>query len=81
MPKNSNPSGRKRAREKAQAERNIEKQKLRMEKRERKANAAPRQPGEDPDLAGMVAGPQPRDPEEFDDLDSESQEMAEGPEQ
>jgi hypothetical protein len=72
MAKNSSPSGRKRAREKAQAERNQEKQKLRLEKRERKANATPRAPGEDPDLAGMVPGPQPRDPEWFGDEPEES---------
>jgi hypothetical protein len=65
MAKSSSPSGRKRAREKAQRERNQEKQKLRLEKRENKANTGPRTEGEDPDLAGMVAGPQPRDPELF----------------
>lgn len=31
-----------------------------MERRERKANPGPRPEGEDPDLAGMQAGPQPR---------------------
>jgi hypothetical protein len=60
MAKSSSPSGRKRAREKAQRERNQEKQKLRLEKREQKATVGPRNPDEDPDLAGMVAGPQPR---------------------
>ena len=72
MAKSSSPSGRKRAREKAQAERNLEKQKLRMERRERKSSAGPRAPGEDPDLAGMVPGPQPRDPELFGNLAEES---------
>lgn len=81
MAKSSSPSGRKRAREKAQRERNQEKQKMRLEKREQKANAEPRAPGEDPDLAGMVAGPQPRDPflfglpeDEADDAAAESDE-------
>jgi hypothetical protein len=60
MAKSSSPSGRKRAREKAQRERNQEKQKLRLEKREHKPTTEPRAPGEDPDLAGMVAGPQPK---------------------
>jgi hypothetical protein len=60
MAKNSRPSGNKRARERAQAERNKEKQNRRLERRERKANAGPRPEGEDPDLAGIQAGPQPR---------------------
>lgn len=60
MAKNSRPSGNKRAREKAQAERNKEKQNRRLERRERKASAGPRPEGEDPDLAGIQAGPQPR---------------------
>ena len=60
MAKNSRPSGNKRARERAQAERNKEKQSRRLERKERKANTGPRPEGEDPDLAGLVAGPQPR---------------------
>ena len=62
MAKSSRPSSQKRAREKAQLERNKEKQERRLERKERKANEAPRMPGEDPDLAGMRPGPQPRDP-------------------
>jgi len=60
MAKNSRPSGNKRARERAQAERTKEKENRRLERRERKANAGPRPVGEDPDLAGMQPGPQPR---------------------
>jgi hypothetical protein len=60
MAKNSRPSGNKRARERAQAERNKEKQNRRLERKERKANSGPRPEGEDPDLAGIVPGPQPR---------------------
>jgi hypothetical protein len=75
MAKSSSPSGRKRAREKAQRERNQEKQKLRLEKREHKATAEPRAEGEDPDLAGMVAGPQPR-AEWFDLPEDESEDDA-----
>jgi hypothetical protein len=60
MAKNSRPSGNKRARERAQAERNKEKESRRLERRERKANSGPRPEGEDPDLAGITAGPQPR---------------------
>ena len=59
MAKNSRPSGNKRARERAQAERNKEKESRRLERRERKATVGPRPEGEDPDLAGMRAGPQP----------------------
>ncbi len=70
MPKNSRPTGNKRAREKAQAERNKEKQSRRLERRERKANVGPRPEGEDPDLAGMQPGPQPR-PDWLDDLPEE----------
>jgi hypothetical protein len=78
---NKNPSSRKRAREKAQAERNQEKQKQRAEKRERKANAPARAPGEDPDLAGIVAGPQPRGEEWLDEPETsdESEEDTENP--
>lgn len=74
MAKSSSPSGRKRAREKAQRERNQEKQKLRLVKREQKANTEQRVAGEDPDLAGMVPGPQPRDPELFALFDEEETE-------
>jgi hypothetical protein len=76
MAKNSRPTGNKRARERAQAERNKEKANRRLERKERKANAGPRPEGEDPDLAGIQAGPQPRPewlelPEEEDDASSE----------
>ena len=60
MAKNSRPSGNKRARERAQAERNKEKQNRRLERKERKANATHPTDGGDPDLAGMQPGPQPR---------------------
>jgi len=62
MATGSRPSSHKRAREKAQAERNEEKKNRRVETRQRKANTAPRAIGEDPDLAGIHPGPQPRDP-------------------
>ena len=72
MAKNSRPTGNKRARERAQAERNKEKESRRLERRERKANAGPRPVGEDPDLAGMQPGPQPR-PEWLDVPEGEEQ--------
>ena len=77
MPKSSRPTGNKRAREKAQVERNQEKHKRRMERRDRKATEGPRAPGdEDPDIAGIRPGPQPRDPE-FLDLDDPTEEEGE----
>jgi hypothetical protein len=60
MAKSSRPTGNKRAREKAQAERIKEKAARRLERKERKATTGSRPEGEDPDLAGIQAGPQPR---------------------
>jgi len=40
-------------------DRQKEKEKKRAEIRERKANAPPRSGDEDPDIAGIVPGPQP----------------------
>jgi len=59
MAKSSRPTAQKRAREKAQQERAKQKQQRRAETRERKANAPLHSGDEDPDLAGMRAGPQP----------------------
>ena len=53
------PKSQKRAREKARVDRQKEKERRRAEARERKANAPPRTGEEDPDLAGIQAGPQP----------------------
>ena len=75
MAKNSRPSGNKRARERAQAERNKEKASRRLERKEIKAKAGPRPEGEDPDLAGIQAGPQPR-PEWLDLPDDEEEDEA-----
>jgi hypothetical protein len=58
--KNSKPTSQKRAREKARIDRQKEKEARRLEAKERKA-ATPRPSGdEDPDLAGIRLGPQPR---------------------
>ena len=54
------PPSNKRAREKAQAERKKEKEQRRAEARERRANTPVRSGHEDPDLAGMQPGPQPK---------------------
>jgi hypothetical protein len=82
MAKNSRPSGNKRARERAQAERNKEKASRRLERKELKANAGPHPEGEDPDLAGIQAGPQPRPewldlPDEEEDEDDSADEVKE----
>ena len=68
MAKNSKPTSQKRAREKARIDRQKEKEARRLEAKERKAAAPPRSGDEDPDLAGMQPGPQPR-PEWLDDLE------------
>jgi hypothetical protein len=53
------PSQQKRARERARQERQKEKEQRRLESKARKASAGPRQAGEeDPDIAGIVPGPQ-----------------------
>ena len=70
MPKTSRPTSNKRAREKAQAERKKEKEQRRAEARERRANTPPRSGDEDPDLAGVVPGPQPK-PDWLLDLDED----------
>ena len=60
MAKNSKPTSQKRAREKARIDRQKEKEARRLEAKERKAATPPRAGDEDPDLAGMRLGPQPR---------------------
>ncbi|HLQ77355.1 MAG TPA: hypothetical protein VK210_08370 [Terriglobia bacterium] len=66
MAKSTRPTANKRAREKARIDRQKEKERRRAEVREKKASAPSRDGGEDPDIAGIVAGPQPR-PEWLDD--------------
>jgi hypothetical protein len=57
----------KRARERARQERQQEKLRRRDEAKVRRANTPAADSGEDPDIAGIVPGPQPR-PWEDDDL-------------
>jgi hypothetical protein len=64
MAKPSRPTANKRAREKARMDRAKEKEQRRVEARDRKATAPPRAGDEDPDIAGIRPGPQPR-PEWF----------------
>jgi hypothetical protein len=63
MAKKSRPTSQKRIKEKTRQERQKEKDVRRLEARERKASAPQRAPGEDPDIAGIVPGPQPLPPE------------------
>lgn len=67
MAKKSRQTFLKRAKEKNRQERKGEKEARRAEARERKANLPPPTEGdEDPDIAGIVPGPQPLPPQ-FDD--------------
>ncbi|MGE5235810.1 MAG: hypothetical protein ACM3O7_05645 [Acidobacteriota bacterium] len=54
----------KRARERARQERQKTKSERRAQRRAEKLERSPLAPGEDPDIAGIVPGPQPRDEEE-----------------
>jgi hypothetical protein len=53
------PTQNKRARERSRQERQQHKAARRLEAKQIKANAPERAPGEDPDIAGIVPGPQP----------------------
>lgn len=53
------PRSNKRQRETARQERKREKDAQRLQRRKEKAERPPRPEGEDPDIAGIVAGPQP----------------------
>ncbi len=60
----SNPSVQKRQKERVRQERQKEKDAERKRRREEAANRPPGEPGVDPDLEGIVAGPQPIPEEE-----------------
>ena len=70
MPKDTRAAAHKRAREKAQQERQKQKQQRRLEARERKDSNEASGNTEDPDIAGIQPGPQPR-PEWLADLDDD----------
>ena len=70
MANRSRPSQQKRNKERARQEKQKMKAERRQEAKLMRANAAPRQPGDvDPDIAGIVPGPQP--PREDQMLDDE----------
>jgi hypothetical protein len=54
-----NPSINKRQKERDRQERQRAKAELRKQRREAKTSKGPAAPGEDPDIAGIVPGPQP----------------------
>ena len=68
MARDTRAAAHKRAREKAQQERQKQKQQRRLEARERKGSGDAS--GEDPDIAGIQPGPQPK-PEWLDGLESD----------
>lgn len=63
MGKASGQTMKKREKEKVRQEKQKQKEAHRLETKERKANAPPRAEGEDPDIAGITAGPQPVPPQ------------------
>lgn len=63
MAKNARPTIQKRAKEKARQEKQKGKEARRTEAKERRANTGPRTGDEDPDIAGIVPGPQPLPPQ------------------
>jgi hypothetical protein len=67
----------KRARERARQERQQEKLRRRDEAKVRRANTPNAPGGEDPDIAGIIPGPQPS-PWGDDDLTDEAEEEVEG---
>ena len=66
----SRPTQLKRARERARQEKQQQKAARRLEAKARKAAAGPQaETGEDPDIAGIVPGPQPSPWGDLEDLD------------
>jgi hypothetical protein len=59
MARNARPTAAKREREKTLNERRMQKAARRQDVKMRKATEAPRQDGVDPDIAGIIPGPQP----------------------
>ena len=66
MANRSRPSQQKRHKERARQEKQKMKAEKRQEAKARRASTGPLNPGEDPDIAGIVPGPQPpREDQEF----------------
>ncbi|MGE3507381.1 MAG: hypothetical protein AB7N65_00680 [Vicinamibacterales bacterium] len=74
MANRTRPTLEKRAKERARQERRKQKEERRSVAKMQKSSSAPRQPGdEDPDIAGIVPGPQPSPwgDDEVDDTDEQ----------
>jgi len=71
----SRPTQLKRARERARQEKAQAKAARRLEAKARKASAAPHAAGEDPDIAGIVPGPQPSPWGDDEESQGESEEI------
>lgn len=72
MVNRARPARNKRERERAKQEKQKEKAQKRVEAKMRRDTSGPAAPGEDPDIAGIVPGPQPSPwGEEFDALPAE----------
>jgi hypothetical protein len=72
----SRPTQNKRARERARQEKQQQKQARRLEAKTRKPDGMGGAPGEDPDIAGIVPGPQPNpwgDEVEADETETEDE--------
>ena len=69
MESKSRPTQLKRQRERAQAERRTQKAQRREEAKARKASTPRPSGGEDPDIAGIVPGPQPH-PYDFEETET-----------
>ena len=67
MAARSRPTLQKREREKARQQKHKDKEARRQEAKERKSQQGPRTGADDPDIAGIIPGPQPRGPE-WDDV-------------
>ncbi len=59
-----NPTAKKRQREVARQEHQREKAAKKQQRKSEKEPRGPLEPGEDPDLAGIIPGPQPKEEEE-----------------
>jgi hypothetical protein len=72
MTSRSRPTQAKRAREKALQEKRQQKAARRQDAKERKDNSPRREDGVDPDIAGIVPGPQPHPYLDDEDIEPES---------
>jgi hypothetical protein len=69
MANRSRPSQQKRHKERARQEKQKMKFERRQEAKVNRTNSGPRPPGEDPDIAGIIPGPQPPREDEIVDED------------